>query len=291
MARNPLRLDPSRTNLLVKEFARDIQRRFAALDKVVCLWILARGEVGVSNASGAFVVGVIANAPYPFKTSPKKIKDFQAWLQRQVNAKILTVPKNLKGQPWTSTYVKSAWKKGALRAYTDARPNLGQSQPFYEGSKAEFLRSSFDAAERTSKIQMLYTRTYETLKGISSQMSSQMAQVLADGMAHGKHPVEIARMMSKTISGMSRVRAMLIAQTEIMHSHAEGQLDGFEELGIERVGADVEFSTSDDSGVCEECASLQGELYTIEEARGVIPAHPRCRCSWVPAPVEVPDED
>ena len=395
-SRNPLRLDPSRTNLLSRQFAADIVRRFAALDKAVREWVMREGvtanfdpdqprdEQGrwtdsfdnIKFPSGVHVklhhnpstktttLGLISvdfdkrkqglggmamrqitktadehavrlrliaapedkgglseaglekwyakygfvvdphdsrkmlrtpnhepttNAPYAFPTSPKKLKAFQTWLKAQVDAKILTVPKGFEKKPWTSKYVTSAWKKGALRAYTDARPELGKTPAWYAGSKAQFLETAFGGAERTGKIELLSTRTFETLKGISSQMSSQMTRVLADGMAHGKAPAEIARTMSKTITGLSRERARLIAQTEIMHSHAEGQLDGFEELGIDEVGAEVEFSTAGDDGVCEKCEDLEGETYTVDEARGVLPVHPRCRCAWIPAPIKIPD--
>jgi hypothetical protein len=48
------------------------------------------------------------------------------------------------------------------------------------------------------------------------------------------------------------------------------------------VEADVEHQTAGDSRVCPQCASLQGTRYTIAEARGVVPVHPRCRCAWKP---------
>jgi hypothetical protein len=33
--------------------------------------------------------------------------------------------------------------------------------------------------------------------------------------------------------------------------------------------------------VCEKCQDLEGKVFTTEEARGVIPVHPNCRCCWV----------
>jgi hypothetical protein len=75
----------------------------------------------------------------------------------------------------------------------------------------------------------------------------------------------------------------MIARTEIINAHAEGQLDSFDMLGVEEVGVVAEWATAGDDRVCEECASIEGELFTVDEARGMIPLHPNCRCAWIPA--------
>lgn len=33
---------------------------------------------------------------------------------------------------------------------------------------------------------------------------------------------------------------------------------------------------------CPQCEALQGNRFSIQEAKGMIPIHPQCRCSWVP---------
>lgn len=33
---------------------------------------------------------------------------------------------------------------------------------------------------------------------------------------------------------------------------------------------------------CPKCAGLEGQNFTISEARGILPVHPRCRCAWIP---------
>jgi hypothetical protein len=35
--------------------------------------------------------------------------------------------------------------------------------------------------------------------------------------------------------------------------------------------------------VCERCSALEGKLYSIEEAEGLILVHPNCRCTFIPA--------
>jgi hypothetical protein len=45
----------------------------------------------------------------------------------------------------------------------------------------------------------------------------------------------------------------------------------------------AEIVTAGDDDVCEECQDLEDDNpYTIAQARGLIPAHPHCRCAWAP---------
>ena len=242
--------------------------------------------------SDRFIIQTTNAVPFDFPTDPAKLRAFNKWLQDQVNKGILTVDQA--GKPWLSTYVMSAYKKGMLRAYTDSHAKeLGKPAGFYEGTQQQFLESSFMQPESMAKIEFLYTRSYEELKGITAAMSQQMSRVLATGMVQGQGPGTIARMLSKTISGMSTTRARMIARTEVMAAHAEGQLDGFEKLGIDEVGLNVEFDllTAGDDLVCSECQEMaDAGPYTIEEARGILPIHPNDRCCWGPA-VQVPKKN
>jgi hypothetical protein len=43
--------------------------------------------------------------------------------------------------------------------------------------------------------------------------------------------------------------------------------------------------------VCPDCEALDETQYTIEEAHGLIPYHPNCRCAFIPAQPEDDDED
>jgi len=78
----------------------------------------------------------------------------------------------------------------------------------------------------------------------------------------------------------------VMARTELANAYAEAQLDAFQQLGIDEVGVLAEWLTAGDDRVCELCGSLEGRTFTVEEARGMIPQHPQCRCAWLPA---IPD--
>lgn len=303
-----LRSDPSNTTLLVRSLARDITERFRSLARDVYTLIVTDDVFGFEetphltvqgipdgyrvNSYGVVIaqngdpVGAISTlaqrGEWKFRTSEEKVQAFNKWLEQKVKEKILST--DARGQPWTGKYVESAYKKGMGRAYADSKGKEIKKLPgnFFRGSQAEFLRAAFNQPEKLSKVRLLATRTFEELKGVTNQMATQLNRALANGLLQGLSPKQIAKSMSDNIKGLSRKRALTIARTEIVHAHAEGQLDAFEDLGIEEIGIYAEWSTAGDDKVCPQCIPLEGQVFTIEEARGLIPRHPSCRCAWIP---------
>lgn len=270
--------DPSKTTTLRQAFMRSMARRILALKRGIRKWLVEEDELGLVPRK-PFKLS-IHKKTFQFTSSPDKILAFRQWFQRQVNEGILEVDQ--REQPWSNEYVNSAYRKGLVHSYLEGKRDLLTDARAYSATEREFLREAFASPETTSKIQMIYTRTYNNLKGFSDEMSTQTSRILADGLAKGLHPEQIAEDMFFSIDGLSQKRAMVIARTEVIHAHAEGQLDGYEKLGVEQVGAEVEWSTAGDSRVCERCSTMEGVIYKIEEARGKIPLHPNCRCAWIP---------
>lgn len=262
--------------MLRRRFMRDINIRFAALKRAVIALVFEEDAFGLAKR-----VPFTINARWEFRTDDAKVEAFKEWFNLQVEKGILSVDTNT-GEPWAAKYVTSAYRQGIMRAYTDVRPDLGkESMGFMQGSRAQFLQSSFNQPERVSKVKMLATRTFEELKGMSAKMGADMNRVLADAMAKGLNPRQVARTLTREVD-ISRERALRIARTEIIHAHAEGQLDSMEDLGVEEVGAMVEWSTAGDGRVCQRCQGMQGKVFTLKEARGMLPLHPNCRCAWIP---------
>lgn len=290
--------DPSGTYLLRRSFYADIKRRMKAIEKSVWKIFVTEDVLGWKekhrkpfsfNTEGSFVTFTVCSSfaknidpqQFQFATDAAKIKMFRTWLKQQVSTGLLEIKGGTKGKPWTATYVESAYIKGMIRAYNQThKKDLLKGSNWFGGSQAQFLKTAFGQPVMMSQLELLATRSYNLLDGISNTMSDRMALILAEGLAHGKAPVVIAREMRKVVQGLTKNRALMIARTEIMNAHAEGTLDSFQLLGISEVEAEVEFSTAGDELVCKTCASLEGKVYKVADARGVIPVHPNCRCSW-----------
>jgi len=95
---------------------------------------------------------------------------------------------------------------------------------------------------------------------------------------------DVAAALADRIDKIGRTRGEVLARTETISIFNDAALTRMEMLGILYVTAQLEyeFVTAGDERVCPICAALDGKIYAIAQARGVIPLHPRCRCSWVP---------
>lgn len=282
------RLDPSRTYSLRRQFMLDMRRRFVAVSQAVQQYVVVDDAFGLAardkpNANKGDALATHA-VSYAFATDTQKVLAFQKWIQQQVDDKILVVHGGEAGKPWTAKYVEAAYKKGAYRSYASKYRERAKEQPkWYGGTRGDFIRSAFYQPEMMSKVELLATRSYELLKGVTSQMSSEMNRVFASAIVEGKGAVATARALRETVTTLTNRRALAIARTEIVYAHAEGQLDGFAALGVGEVVAEVEWSTSGDGAVCEDCHAMEGTVYRIDEAHGLIPLHTNCRCAWTDA--------
>jgi SPP1 gp7 family putative phage head morphogenesis protein len=114
---------------------------------------------------------------------------------------------------------------------------------------------------------------------ITDAKDAWISRVLAQGIA----AIEMARRIVDRVEGIGIARARTLARTEVIGSHAAATLNGFNKAGIEGVNVLAEFATAGDDKVCVRCSALEGKLFSIEEAEGLIPVHPNCRCTFIPA--------
>ncbi len=250
-------------------------------------------EASVLESDALFHGKVTLNQRWAFRTDPEKVKAFNAWLATQVQADIVTTTAEAAENAYWQQYVQQGYKKGAGRAFDDTRAPVRaamdaasrEQMGFYEGTRAEFLRSSFARPVAVEKVKLLAGRVFTDLTGVTTAMSTAITRELTDGLVQGQNPRVIARRMNKAIDGIGRRRAEMIARTEIIRAHAEGQLDAFENLGVEEVGIAAEWSTAGDDRVCPLCQPLEGVVMKVKEARGILPRHVNCRCTWIPANV------
>lgn len=280
------RTDPTRTGLLQRQFLRAINRRFNWLYTELKKLIVEEDAFGLQERKPLVIMQMPRR--YAFQTSAQKLKTFQQWLKKQVDNGILEVSgEGIPDKPWTFEYVQSAYRKGVIRAYMDMNKEvLAESPEWYKGSRAQFVSTTLNLPAYMSMVQLLGTRSFEQLKGITAATSQQLNRIMAMGLAHGWNPLKIAREMKKTIAGMTASRARMIARTETINAHAVGQLNAFRLLGVEELNIMAEWKTAGDERVCADCGALEGETFTIDEAEGMIPLHPNCRCAWIPSEVK-----
>lgn len=73
-------------------------------------------------------------------------------------------------------------------------------------------------------------------------------------------------------------RPLAIARTEATRAAAGGALYHYEDAKVEN----VRFLSAQGARTCTDCSEMNGQVYQVESAYGIIPVHPLCRCTWIP---------
>lgn len=234
------------------------------------------------------------NTRWKFQSSGQQQEAFRQWLIKQMQEEFLSDPTTSQDD-WWDRYIYRSFMQGAGRIFDDVRkPSLKKDMGWYNGTREEFLRSAFAQPIHRDKVKLLSGRVLTELKGFTDDLARRTMRQLTDGLTRGDSPREVARKLTKEV-GLSASRAETIARTETIRAHAEGQLMSIERLGIEEFGVQVEWSVSGlgvtkkgNLSPCPLCAEMNGVVLTLQEAKGLIPRHPNCMCSFIPSGV---DED
>lgn len=257
-----------------------LNKRFEQLEKAIWQLVVVEDAFGLTHDPTFFL-----NARFVFDTDDRKIAAFREWLKEQLATGLLEVEQQFTTRPWLAEFVFSAYKQGVVRSFVQLNPDTLTSAGFVAGSRAQFLADAFNAPETINRLQLLYTRSFEALKGVTEQMGSEMSRVLTDALAHGRGARTTAVALRKA-TGTARARSRTIARTELVHAQAEGQLDALERLGEREVTILAEILTAGDDLVCPICKRAekrtQKRPIPINKARGMIPLHPNCRCAFAP---------
>lgn len=173
------------------------------------------------------------------------------------------------GQHYTSIYATAAYEAGIVWA-GEKLEEEGIEVP--EQEAAALLSRPI----HEDTLEVLYTRTYDNLEGITNDMDQQISQILTRGIIDGENARDLGDQITAEVRDIQRSRGRALARTEVMNAHAESTLNRLDEFNVGEVVLLVHTP-------CPICAEIKSnEPYSISAARGMIPAHPNCVCSWAP---------
>ena len=275
-----MKYDPSRTLTLRKKFQQKLSARFKILQKEINELLIKRDVFGLTRKTIVLTGNVASDVPakaWSFLSDERKMEEFEAWLAEETG--LVIAPQ---GDVWQE-YIEEGYRKGAGRAfdqYYKTESKDGNEAMTLRGRKLQAM--GLNAPESKEKVKLLAKRLFTDLQGVTDVMAVQIRKEMLDGLVQGDNPRTIGRRIAAR-TGQSVKHAQRIARTVIIRAHAEGQLDALERLGVEQVGVMVEWSTAGDDRVCPLCEPLNGQVFKIKEAHGMIPLHPNCRCAFMPA--------
>jgi SPP1 gp7 family putative phage head morphogenesis protein len=286
--------DPTQTTTLRNFMVRESNRRFTNASLLIKQSIINEDVFGltinVNNTPGQ-------NA-FAYLSDDQKVAAFLRWLEDMLNQQIIDaegIPQGVNTRNWLNKYLQDAYQRGVARARQELR-KAGYDVPTVLASGG--MPTIMQAPIHIDTLAMLYTRTFNDLKGITDAMRQQIARLLTEGFMSGKNPRRIAREMLAAINGTgmgdlglvdtlgrfipARRRAEILARTEIIRAHHHANINEYMTWGAYGVSVQAEFKTAGDNRVCPECASLDGQIFTLEEVLPMIPVHPQCRCIALP---------
>jgi hypothetical protein len=177
---------------------------------------------------------------------------------------------------WDVSYIAAAvvgaYTQGALRLQQPIEAEAARQNPLFERS----LSNALPRAEQSTLDNIARSAALLTV-GLGSMLDSSRDMEQAQRL-------EALRVETRRVSAEGRppAEAVSAAHTIIVWAHAESMLDYYQSAGVVALLAQVEFVTAGDDRVCPECESLAGQTYPLLGARGIIPVHIGCRCSWWP---------
>lgn len=128
--------------------------------------------------------------------------------------------------------------------------------------------------------------TFELVKGITDTSQSFLQKVIPEWIESGK-PLDELINDPALVNMFGKIRAEMIAVTEVTRSFAQGNMASWKGSGVVN---GKEWMTAEDEIVCPICQPLSGDSVALnqnfEGGYDTPPAHPRCRC-WISPVINV----
>jgi len=291
--------DPTHTTTLRNAFVRELKRRFKELKQLIKKAIVEKDCFGIAPTH--YQMNLPVDRAFMFARSGDKVAGFMTWLQGEVDKGMLEIKEISQvgksvNATWQNKYIYDSYKRGVIRARYEMK-KAGYDIPTIEATGG--IEISMSTPFHLDRLGLLYTRVYTELKGtVNDMMDKQISRVLAQGIADGDNPRLLARKLVASIDGKgigelgltdslgrfipAERRAEILARTEIIRAHHVATVQEYKNWAVEGVMVEAEFKTAGDDRVCEQCASLEGDVYTLDQIEGMIPVHPQCRCVALP---------
>ena len=258
---SPLKLDPSRTFTLRRSAIADMRRRLAKFKKKLQQLIVTDNVFGLS-----------VHEDWQDLSPEKQAEEFKKWI---IEALALTLLFTADGVSWTFEYLKKAHDKGVRRTY-DELDLIPSDVTIWYVEDMEALNDFLKSATSKKTLEDLRLHLDTAIEVIAAALISILVLKFIEGRSGSLTELYSELLRALETSETSFIRLL---RTEIVRAQAEGQLDIYEKANVEGLKIMVEWRIGA-GNVCPRCQANAGHIFTLEEARGLIPLHMNCQCSW-----------
>lgn len=226
-----------------------------------------------------------------------RVRMFGTWFNEEVYRTLVD-----RDAKWTRSFIQRAYAQGLATARKEL--GVGDELP-------TFITSA------RGRLGVYEEMAYNDLTGIADEMVKLTNRLAADAVVRSAGNMPTCRHCVMKINRVAKSRLQLFANTLTVRAYNDAKLEQYGRLGVNRVGllsetlasnkpkrmldqdplegrtplsrrrdlgrGSVEVLTAQDDVVCEDCQALaDAGPYNVSQVFGVLPLHPRCRCSWVP---------
>lgn len=168
-------------------------------------------------------------------------------------------------------------KRLARGEYVGDCPKCGSMR--HDGFVCQSCGAKLPTANAGVRIGPLSTDLYDKMDDVTKKETTEIARIIKDGVESGAGWQKISREIAKRTE-FDESRSDVTARTELSRAEAELLLNDIEDReGFDPDRPAIVFVRGEE-GPCIECEMLNGDEFTVEDARGVIPVHPNCMCHW-----------
>lgn len=198
---------------------------------------------------------------------------FMRWFRSAVDQALLGEPDDQlvdRGRHYTGRFVRKAYDRGL----TYARRRLADA-----GIDVDELDIGMARTRPTHQEQLTaaYRRQVTQLKGAADALESDVSQLILDELTGGASPRSLADRVTDSSRTTQQRRGEATATSEPITVLTAAVATRYEDAGVRQ--ADVKILPD----ACDRCTALaRDNPYPIDQAKSILPEHPRCRCFVVP---------
>jgi hypothetical protein len=275
--------DPTTTLTIRNKAVSEVNKRFSAFAKKLKFFIVDLDSFGLGVKTNASLgIQYQDYGKFTYLREADKIQAFNNWLADNIELEILM--RSAAGEiraHWLSYYLGVSYEKGVnttRRDVANATPVPGLAPGSVWTNPAHSIRA-----------ELIYIRAYDALENITKAMSDAISRELATAMIQGYGVDKAARNMLGRVEAIGKVRARLIARTEMVNAHNVASIIESQTLeGLIGRELKMQWHTSLDGRERDSHRERHGKIYTKEQALSLI-GEPGCRCS-ISAYIEKPSE-
>lgn len=266
--------DPTLTSTLRKKAVSEVNKRFSAIQTLVTKTIV-ENEVFKN-------IQPDNRGRYIYKRDAEKVGLFLDWLNQAIAEIIMqglsspTTEQQLTF--WLFKFIAEGYRRGHVRSKADIERI---TKRFEDKFGTSVLPAQLNA-QHIAKMELLATRTFNGMKGITEAMTGQIAKELTDGVLAGKNPNVIAKSINERIDAIGKVRSRLIARTEIINAFNTASVENYRQAtGVIGEPVLAEWVATLDGRERETHRARNGNIYKLNEAQALL-GEPNCRCALAP---------